>query len=162
MAMIAVRDGDDALDIVQDAMLSFVKVYRQRPEEKWPPLFHKVLQSRIIDSVRRNAIRNRFRVWFGFKGAYGGDDDRDPIQEFPDTGSADQSVLLENRNFSGALDNALGKLPLRQQQAFMLRFREELNVAQTALAMGCSEGSVKTHTSRAVHTLRELLEEFEP
>jgi len=162
MAIIAVRDGDDALDIVQEAMLSFVKGYRQRPDEEWAPLFHKVLQSRITDSVRRNAIRNRFRIWFGFKGAGGEDDDRDPIQEFPDTGSADQSVILENRDFSAALDNALRTLPLRQRQAFMLRFLEELDVAQTARAMGCSEGSVKTHTSRAMHTLRELLEEFEP
>lgn len=161
MAMIAVRDGEDALDIVQEAMLSFVKGYCQRPEEEWPPLFHRVLQSRIIDSVRRKAIRNRFRVWFGFMGSGGEDDGRDPIQEFPDS-VPDQSVLLEKRDFSGALDNALRSLPLRQQQAFMLRYREELDVAGTALAMGCSEGSVKTHTSRAMHTLRELLEEFEP
>lgn len=162
MARIAVRDEDDALDIVQEAMFALVKRYRDRPAEEWSPLFQRILQSRIIDTVRRNAVRNRFRGWLGFSRDGGEETDIDPIQEFPDRGTPDQLVLLENRTFSTALDKALRKLPLRQQQAFLLRFWEGFDVAQTAGAMGCSEGSVKTHTSRAVHTLRDLLEEFRP
>jgi len=162
MAFIAVRDEDEALDIVQEAMFAFVKRYRERPANELPPLFQRVLHSRIIDTIRRNAVRNRFRVWFGFTGDNSEDGGPDPIQRLPDRDTPDQSVLLENKVFSAALDNALRKLPLRQQQAFLLRFWEGFDVAQTARAMRCSEGSVKTHTSRAVHTLRELLEEFRP
>lgn len=156
------RSEDDALDIVQEAMFAFVRKYRERPAGEWPPLFQRVLQSRIIDTVRRNAVRNRFRVWLGFTGDDGRDSGTDPIQELPDRDAPDQTEILETLAFSAALDAALRKLPLRQQQAFLLRFWEGFDVAQTARAMGCTEGSVKTHTSRAVHTLRGLLEEFRP
>jgi RNA polymerase sigma-70 factor (ECF subfamily) len=162
MALIAMRSEDDALDIVQEAMFAFVRKYRERPAGEWPPLFQRVLQSRIIDTVRRNAVRNRFRVWLGFTGDDGRDSGTDPIQELPDRDAPDQTEILETLAFSAALDAALRKLPLRQQQAFLLRFWEGFDVAQTARAMGCTEGSVKTHTSRAVHTLRGLLEEFRP
>jgi RNA polymerase sigma-70 factor (ECF subfamily) len=162
MALIAVRDEENALDIVQEAMFAFVRRYRERPEGEWRPLFQRVLQSRITDAVRRKTVRERFRVWFGFAG----DDDEgissDPIQELPDATLPDQLSLLENRGFSAALEKALRKLPFRQQQAFLLRFWEEFDVKQTARVMGCSEGSVKTHTSRALHTLRGLLEEYKP
>lgn len=162
MALIAVRDEDDALDIVQEAMFAFARKYRDRPAGEWPPLFQRVLQSRITDAVRKKAVRDRFRVWFGFARDNGADGESDPIQGLPDSGTVDQLTMLEHRSFSAALDAALRRLPLRQQQAFLLRFWEGFDVAQTATTMGCSDGSVKSHTSRALHTLRKLLEEFRP
>lgn len=155
-ARIATGNVDDALDIVQDAMLVLVQRYSKRGEQEWGPLFHRILQSRIRDWYRRARVRNRWRLWLG-----GGDEDApDPLQNLPDgdnLGPVDQAA---SRRTMAALEAVLHKLPLRQQQAFLLRIWEGLDVAQTARAMGCSAGSVKTHYSRAVHTLRNLLEEY--
>ena len=159
MARFATSSADEALDLVQDAMLDFVKRYAGRPEAEWHVLFHRVLQSRITDWYRRTAVRNRFRQWFG-----AGDDDggEDPFSTIADPASPDPAAVLSRRDMAGALDRAVRRLPLRQRQAFLLRAWEGLDVAETAKAMGCSEGSVKTHYSRAVHTLRDLLEEYRP
>jgi len=162
MALTAVRDEENALDIVQETMFTFVRKYREHPEREWQPLFQRVLQSRITDAVRKETVRERFRVWFGIAGDDSEGSTTDPIQDLPDSASPNQLSQLESRGFSAALDKALRKLPLRQQQVFFLRFWEEFDVAQTARAMGCSEGSVKTHTFRALHTLRKLLEEYKP
>lgn len=159
MAQVATSDTDEALDLVQEAMLGFVKHYAGRPEEEWNALFYRTLQSRIIDWHRRTAIRNRLRAWLG-----GRDNDRedeaDPLQNMADSSSPDPAASLLNSEAGRAVEKALRSLPLRQQQAFLLRAWEGLDVAQTAFAMGCSEGSVKTHYSRAVHTMRALLEEY--
>jgi RNA polymerase sigma-70 factor, ECF subfamily len=160
MALFAIKDEDTALDIVQDAMLDFVRRYRQLPCEEWPPLFFRVVQSRITDAHRRRNVRNRILSWLG--------KDRqnaeaiDPIENMPDPGAVDPLHSLERRVLGVALEESIGSLPLRQQQAFLLRSWEGLDVAETALAMGCSNGSVKTHYFRAVQTLRKQLEEFEP
>lgn len=161
MAQMATGNPEDALDLLQDAMLGFVRKYADKPEEEWPPIFYRILQSRITDWYRRAAVRNRFRVWFGA----GKDDengDVDEIQNMPDTRSAGPAENMLRRVEANAIEKALRTLPLRQQQAFLLRAWEGLDVKGTAFAMGCSEGSVKTHYSRAVHTLRILLEEHRP
>ena len=155
-ARFALGNADDALDVVQDAMLQLVRSYANRGEQEWGPLFHTILQSRISDWRRRAKVRNRLRVWFGGKEQ---DDDSDPLHNMVDNRSPDPPGQLRDKQAMAALETAIHKLPPRQQQAFMLRVWEGLDIAQTARAMKCSEGSVKTHYSRAVHALREKLED---
>ncbi|MBT8098241.1 MAG: RNA polymerase sigma factor [Gammaproteobacteria bacterium] len=157
IAEIAVRDRDDALDLVQDAMIKLARNYMSRPVEEWTPLFYRILQNGIRDWHRRQNVRNRVMVWFG-RGKKD-DDGYDAVAEAPDPGGRSPDELLENREAMEGLEQAVGELPTRQREAFMLRTFEGLNVAGTAAAMGCSEGSVKTHYSRAVHSLRETLGE---
>jgi RNA polymerase sigma-70 factor (ECF subfamily) len=155
LARIATGNEQDAMDIVQDAMITLVQRYGGRGEQEWGPLFHRILQSRIRDWYRRSLVRNRLRVWFG-----SAEDEDDPLQNQPDPDGSEPLGELETERFGSELERALGRLPNRQQQAFMLRAWEGLSVEETAQAMGVSAGSVKTHYSRAVHTLREQLEEF--
>ncbi|TCK16997.1 RNA polymerase sigma-70 factor (ECF subfamily) [Thiogranum longum] len=161
MAEIATGSREDALDLVQDAMLGLVKSYGDRESADWPPLFYRILQSRIRDWYRRNRVRNRFRVWLG--GLHGHDDDErsDAIQNLPDRQPGIERQLA-GEDAMAHLQAALQDLPLRQQQAFLLRAWEGMDVSATAFAMGCSEGSVKTHYSRAIHRLREQLEDHWP
>ena len=156
MARLATGNADDAHDIVQEAMLTLVRSYANRGEQEWGPLFHTILQSRITDWHRREKVRNRFRVWFGKRNE---EDEDDPLQNIADGRSPNPLGQLQDKQAMAALESAIHKLPARQQQAFLLRVWEGLDVAQTASAMKCSEGSVKTHYSRAVHALREKLEE---
>ena len=157
MAEIATGNREDALDIVQEAMMGLVKKYASRSEADWPPLFYRILQNRIRDWYRRNTVRNRWRLFF--KKTDGADD---PIEAMPDNHqkTPEQNLLLSNAGTS--LVTALHNLPNRQQQAFLLRAWEGMNVKETAIAMSCSQGSVKTHYSRAVNTLREKLEDHKP
>ena len=155
LARIATGNEQDALDIVQDAMLKLVQRYAARDEQEWGPLFHRILQSRIRDWYRRSQVRNRLRIWLG-----GAEDEEDPLENQPDPSGSGPLGELEAGRFGTELERALGRLPNRQQQAFLLRAWEGLSVEETAQAMGCSTGSVKTHYSRAVHTLREQLEDF--
>jgi RNA polymerase sigma-70 factor (ECF subfamily) len=139
MALFAIKDVDGALDIVQDAMLDFVRRYRDKPEPEWPPLFFRVVQSRITDAHRRRNVRNRFLSWLGR-------DHQDPeaddlLENVPDPRGVSPLRSLERRALGAALEKAIGDLPLRQQQAFLLRSWEGLDVAETAPAMGCSDGS---------------------
>jgi RNA polymerase sigma-70 factor (ECF subfamily) len=161
MARMASGSPDDALDIVQDTMLHFARLYANRPEGEWNILFYKILQSRITDWYRRTAVRRRFHDWFG-KPRGDESDEEDPMARVADSTSPDPAEGAMRQEFTVALQGALRKLPLRQQQAFILRAWEGFDVAQTANAMGCSEGSVKTHYSRAVHALQLKLEEFHP
>ena len=159
MAEIASGSRDDALDLVQDAMMSLVKSYAHKPEAEWGPLFHRILQSKIRDYYRRNSVRNKLLGWLGFHPKDPQEENADPIQTAADTqGKGPQDILI-NDDSGKALQDALKALPLRQQQAFLLRNWQAMSVAETAHAMGCSEGSVKTHYSRAVHQLRTQLEE---
>ena len=157
IAEIAVRDRYDALDIVQDAMIKLARNYAQRPEREWTPLFYRILQNGVRDWHRRRAVRNRVMGWFGR--ARDDDGDYDPIAQAPDPMGRTPDEELENREAMTGLEAAVGRLPTRQREAFMLRTFEGLDVADTATAMGCSQGSVKTHYSRAVHALREMLGE---
>jgi RNA polymerase sigma-70 factor (ECF subfamily) len=151
---LATRNREEALDIVQDAMLAFVDRYAAHDPAEWPPLFHRVLQNRIRDWHRRQQVRRRWRVWF----TQDDEEAQDPIEAVgdPHARTPEETVAL-----AGAIDTllaALETLPLRQRQAFLLRTWEGLDVAETARAMGCSEGSVKTHLWRALQQLREKLE----
>lgn len=155
MAQMAVGNTDDALDVLQEAMFKLAQKYADRTPEEWGPLFQTILQSRIRDHYRRSGIRNRFRHWFG--GGPGDEPTTDPVQELEDAFGPRPEREAETEQSMNILDAAVRALPLRQQQAFMLRALEGLDVAATARAMRCSEGSVKTHYSRAVHALRQTL-----
>jgi RNA polymerase sigma-70 factor (ECF subfamily) len=156
-AEIAVRDRDEALDLVQDAMIKLARNYAGQPEEEWTPLFYRILQNGIRDWHRRRMVRNRVMVWFGRSSTP--DDDYDPVAQAPDPMGRTPDEQLEAQQAMQTLEHAVAELPARQREAFMLRTFEGLDVAGTAVAMGCSEGSVKTHYSRAVHTLRDVLGE---
>jgi RNA polymerase sigma-70 factor (ECF subfamily) len=155
MAEISIRDRDEALDLVQNAMIKLVRKYSGRASEEWAPLFYRILQNGVRDWHRRQAVRKRVMVWFGGTG----DDEFDVIAAAPDLAGRAPDEQLESREAMRGLEKALTALPRRQKEAFMLRTFEGLDVAGTATAMGCSEGSVKTHYSRAVHSLRETLGE---
>jgi RNA polymerase sigma-70 factor, ECF subfamily len=158
IAQMALRSPEDALDAVQDTMLQLVKNYAQRPPEEWPPLFYRILQSRIRDCQRRRAVRNRVMSFFG--GQRDTDDEPlDPIEAAADPAGRDPAEQLAQGAAMRALEIALAALPRRQREAFVLRILEGLDVADTAKSMGCSQGSVKTHLSRAVHSLRQVLGE---
>jgi len=158
-AQFATRSTEDALDIVQEAMLTLAGKYARRPEEEWKALFYTILQNRIRDWYRRKAVRARWRVWLGAWRRHE-EEEKDPLSNVADSDAPTPTEELIRKDEMAAVEQALKALPLRQQQAFLLRAWEGLDVEQTAAAMKCSEGSVKTHYSRAVHTLRELLKEL--
>jgi RNA polymerase sigma-70 factor (ECF subfamily) len=156
IAVLSIRNRDDALDVVQDAMIRLVRRYALRPSDEWRPLFYRILQNRIRDVQRRKTVRTRVMSFFG---GLESDDEHDPIAAAPGPAHDDPLEHLVAGDAMQALEQALLQLPARQREAFALRNFEGLDVAQTAVAMRCSEGSVKTHYSRAVHRLRELLKE---
>jgi RNA polymerase sigma-70 factor (ECF subfamily) len=152
LARAAVRDTDEALDIVQDAMFTLARKYGRRAPEEWRPLFFRILQNRIRDWHRRAEVKRRVVTAAVSNGVdrveqAAAGDSHDPMEQVRMDGAAD------------LLQMAVAALPLRQQQAFLLRSIEGMNVAETARVMRCSQGSVKTHYSRAVHALRDALEE---
>ncbi|HEU4655612.1 MAG TPA: RNA polymerase sigma factor [Steroidobacteraceae bacterium] len=156
IARMAIGHDEDALDIVQEAMLQLARRYGARPAEEWRPLFYRILQNRIRDHQRRQRVRAKVMSWL--PGFTADEEASDPMEAVPDQGPLPADRLAQE-NAMLKLETALRSLPARQQEAFALRNFEGLDVAQTAQAMGCSEGSVKTHYSRAVHTLRERLGE---
>jgi RNA polymerase sigma-70 factor, ECF subfamily len=158
IAQAALRHEDDALDAVQDAMLQLARAYSDRPAEEWKPLFYRILENRIRDMQRRRTVRGRVMSWLPFRGE-DEDEEIDPIAQAP-SDEPQPARRLEIAETMEALQRAVEALPRRQQQAFMLRTLEGLDVAETARAMGCSEGSVKTHYFRALQTLRMQLGEF--
>lgn len=165
MAVLATQNQEDALDIVQDAMIKLVKGYAGKSEQDWGPLFQRILQSTLNDWFRRRKVRQRWQAVLtlaGFGNAeYDEAEERpDAIQQAPARHSEMPSEQLASAQSMAGLEKALQSLPLRQQQAFLLRAWEGLDVAATAVAMGCSQGSVKTHYSRAVHSLRVELEAY--
>lgn len=161
MAELAVGNRDDALDIVQDAMLALVKKYGSKPADDWPALFHRILQNRIRDWYRRQKSRNSLFGWL--PQVFDHDSDpADAVQQAADKRNLDPAHLSGQDAAMETLQQALRSLPLRQQQAFLLRSWEGLDIRQTAYAMGCSEGSVKTHYSRALQKLRQELEDDWP
>jgi RNA polymerase sigma-70 factor (ECF subfamily) len=158
IAQAALRHEDDALDAVQDAMLQLVRAYAARPAEEWKPLFYRILENRIRDLQRRRTVRGRVIAWLPFRGD-DDDDEPDPIAQAPSP-EPQPPRRLELDQAVTALEKALGELPGRQRQAFLLRALEGLDVAETAAAMGCSQGSVKTHYFRALQALRAQLGEL--
>ncbi|MDJ0711508.1 MAG: RNA polymerase sigma factor [Woeseiaceae bacterium] len=158
IAEIAVRDRDEALDLVQDAMIKLARKYADKDVGEWPPLFYRILQNGIRDWHRRQAVRNRVMVWFGRGNS---DDEYDPVASAPDPIGRAPEQELSNDEAMQSLEVAVHALPARQREAFMLRTFEGLDVRGTAVAMGCSEGSVKTHYSRAIHSLRDTLGDYD-
>jgi RNA polymerase sigma-70 factor (ECF subfamily) len=156
IAQISTGNKDDALDIVQDTMFKLAEKYADKPEPEWGPLFNRILHSKINDFHRRNYVRKRYRGWLGL-----GEDENevDAIQTAKDEGARSPEQLLSSERRVDKLEVALQALSSRQKQAFLLRVWEGLDVKDTAKAMSCSEGSVKTHLSRAIHSLRESLGE---
>ena len=154
-AQFATGNRDDALDIVQDSMMKLVQNYSTYEQSSWKPLFYSILQTRILDWHRRQSVRNRFRSWLYWDEE---EDTENPLEQVADAPQAAPDVQLQDAQFSDALNRALGQLPLRQQQVFLLRVWEGMDIAETAAAMQCSESSVKTHYARALEKLRGQLE----
>jgi RNA polymerase sigma-70 factor, ECF subfamily len=161
MAQLATGNRDDALDIVQDTMMKLVQKYSAHDKASWKPLFYSILESRILDWHRRQQVRNRYRSWlhWGAGDDYADDEDaEDALAQHPAESSIIPDFKLQDAQFMQNLELALQGLPLRQQQVFLLRIWEGLDISQTAAAMQCSESSVKTHYARALEKLREQLE----
>lgn len=156
MAEVATANQSDALDIVQDAMIKLVEKYSDKPAAEWRPLFYRILQSRIMDYFRRKKVYAK--VFFWKKSHHDDMDGADDISQASDFITPERE-LAGQRNIENVLA-ALRQLPVRQQQCFMLRSWEGLNVNETAIAMGCSQGSVKTHYSRARAALQKALTEI--
>ncbi len=161
-AVYAVRNDESALDIVQDAMMKLAEKYGDRPPEEFPMLFQRILQNTIRDWFRRTKVRSFWTMLFSSMAPAGEEgDDFDPLEtlEAQEGSKSAQSAADEvaQKQTMAAIENEIEKLPARQREAFMLRYWEDLDVAETAQAMGCSEGSVKTHCSRATHTLAAAL-----
>ena len=157
----AVRDDDAALDIVQDTMIRLAEKYIDRPASELPLLFQRILSNATMDWFRRQKVRNAVVRNFSDYESSNDDGDFDLLEtlaadnESSSTESASESV--SRAQILLAIDVEVAKLPTRQREAFLLRYWEELDVAETAAVMGCSEGSVKTHCSRAVHALAGTL-----
>jgi len=156
-AVYAVRDEEAALDIVQDAMLRLAEKYGERPATELPLLFHRIMQNAIRDWYRRQKVRSLWTTLFSSLGSRSEDEDYDPLDTLEAAGGSNAEdapgTNLERTQVLEIIEQELTKLPARQREAFMMRYWEELDVAETAKAMGCSEGSVKTHCSRATHAL---------
>lgn len=156
LAELQLGHREDALDAVQDAMLRLVRHYRDKPAQEWTPLFWGILRRRIVDLQRRRKVRSIVVGWLG-----GRDEDGEdlPAWEPADTTPGPLQRLEDGKAWR-EISAAVQRLPQRQREAFLLRMLEGLDVADTAKAMGCSEGSVKTHLSRAMHHLRDQLEDW--
>ncbi len=162
-AQFAVRDEHVALDIVQDAMLKLAERYGDRPAEEFPMLFQRILQNTIRDHYRRQKVRSFWTTLMSSLTPQHGGEDFDPLETLEDENNDSQPArpeeALNQAQLMTEIEEALGKLPARQREAFLLRYWEEMDTAETAAAMGCSEGSVKTHCSRATHALSAMLRE---
>ena len=160
-ALFAVRDDHLAFDIVQDAMLKLTERYSGRPPAELPLLFQRILQNTMRDFFRRQKVRAMWTTPLSSLFGADTDDDVDPLEtlEVPDESrfSEPPAEQLERSQVLALIEKALERLPGRQRQAFLLRYWEELDVAAVAKIMGCSEGSVKTHCSRATHALALML-----
>lgn len=157
----AVRDEQAALDIVQDSMLKLADKYAEKPANEYPMLFQRILQNTMRDFWRRQKVRNVWTTLLSSFGAKHGEEDSwDPLETMDvDSGSLNPENQLESSQTMRVIEQALEKLPPRQREAFVLRYWEDMSVAETAESMGCSEGSVKTHSSRALHAMASLLEQ---
>lgn len=159
------QDEHTALDIVQDSMMKLTEKYADKSPEELPPLFQRILQNTIRDFFRRQKSRS---IWITLFSAFSPNDEKenddyDLLEVLPiskDCGlDNDPHRELEQSQLINLIEKALETLPARQREAFLLRYWEEMDVSETAKVMGCSEGSVKTHCSRATHTLATLLKE---
>ncbi|MBN9330428.1 MAG: RNA polymerase sigma factor [Comamonas sp. SCN 67-35] len=159
-----VRNEEAALDIVQDSMLKLSVHYGDKPPGELPMLFQRILTNCTLDWFRRQKTRNAlFTNMSDFEGPSDDGQDFDPLETWlapgqseSETGQSAEDAVKRRQTFE-AIEAAIEQLPARQREAFLMRYWEEMDVAETAAAMGCSEGSVKTHCFRAVQTLGKLL-----
>lgn len=156
-----VRNQEVALDIVQDSMMKLAEHYGHKPVEELPMLFQRILSNCTLDWFRRQKTHNAlFSNLNDFEGA-NDDEDFNLLESLDLAGETEQAESAETRTERKQtlleIENQILQLPARQREAFLLRYWEELDVAETAAAMGCSQGSVKTHCSRAVHALSTAL-----
>ncbi len=160
-AQFAVRDADGALDIVQDAMLKLSENYGARPAAELPLLFTRILQNTIHDYFRRQKVRSTWVTLFSALGGRDNEDDADPLETLEalagSDGAESAADKVERSQVIAIIEEEISRLPARQREAFVMRYWEEMDVAETAAVMGCSEGSVKTHCSRATHALAKAL-----
>lgn len=157
MVIIATSNHHDALDIVQDAMVKLVQRYSNNPVEEWRLLFFRILQNLITDHHRRTSVKNRLFGVFSSQSSAQGDEEEDAYQNIADSSMPSPEQWLQQSHQHQQVLKLVEQLPLRQQQAFLLRAWEGMNVKETALTMSCSEGSVKTHYSRAISRLKNSL-----
>jgi RNA polymerase sigma-70 factor (ECF subfamily) len=159
-ARFAVRDDDAALDIVQDSMLKLAEKYGDKPAAELPLLFQRILQNTIRDYYRRQKVRSLWTSLFSSL-TPADDEDADPLETLavdqPAQGLRGPSEELEQSQILEIIEKEIRALPPRQREAFLMRYWEDMDVAETAVAMGCSEGSVKTHCFRATHALAAAL-----
>jgi RNA polymerase sigma-70 factor (ECF subfamily) len=164
-AVYAVRNEDAALDIIQDAMLRLAQRYGDKPAAELPMLFQRILQNAITDHFRREKVRNLWTTLFSALSP-GGDSEESNEHDVLETIQAPAvgevfetgAERVERTQVLAIIEQELERLPARQREAFLMRYWHDMDVAETALAMGCSEGSVKTHCSRATHTLAAALQ----
>lgn len=160
-ALFAVKDEHLALDIVQDAMFKLAEKYGDHPAGEFPMLFQRILQNTIRDHYRRQKVRSTWTTLMSSLLSRHEESDHDPLDSLQDENNDSQPhaphASLEQSQLIALIEEALMELPARQREAFLLRYWEELDTAETAAAMGCSEGSVKTHCSRATHALAAAL-----
>jgi RNA polymerase sigma-70 factor (ECF subfamily) len=163
-AVYAVRDDEAALDIVQDAMLKLAEKYADKPPAELPPLFQRILQNVIHDHFRRQKVRNLWTTLLSSMQSAGSERDgydHDPLETLL-PGESNETAenaanIVESGQIVRIIEAEIQRLPNRQREAFIMRYWQDMDVAETAAAMGCSEGSVKTHCSRATHTLATAL-----
>ena len=158
IALLGTGQPEDALDLVQESMIRLVTKYADKPEGELKALFYRILHNQIRDFLRRKNVRSRWFSWLSSDE----EDDENPLDRLADPNEQGPEHRLQVSGAFAELEDALKGLPFRQQQAFLLRNWEDLSVQETARVMGCSEGSVKTHYSRALSRLREKLGEHWP
>lgn len=162
-ALFAVREEQAALDAVQDAMMKLSEKYSARPPAELPMLFQRILQNTILDYFRRQKVRSLWTTPVSSLASSDEGEEHDPLEtlETPSNSNSQNAPVesLQQAQTLEIIEKALQKLPQRQRQAFLLRYWEEMDVAEAAAVMGCSEGSVKTHCSRATHALAALLKD---
>ena len=160
-ALFAVRDEHTALDIVQDAMIKLAEKYGGKPAEELPMLFQRILQNTIRDHYRRQKVRNAWTTLFSSLASKNEGDEFDPLESLADDDNRSAPPLpdaaLQQKQVVARIERALERLPARQREAFLLRYWEGMDIIETAAVMGCTEGSVKTHCSRATHALAAAL-----
>jgi RNA polymerase sigma-70 factor (ECF subfamily) len=163
-AVYAVRDDEVALDVVQDAMLKLAEKYADKPAAELAPLFQRILQNVIHDHFRRQKVRNLWTTLLSSLQPGEGDRDSsefDPLETLSPVDGVETAEnaahLVESDQVVKIIEAEIQRLPRRQREAFIMRYWQDMDVAETAAAMGCSEGSVKTHCSRATHTLASAL-----
>ncbi len=160
-ACFAVRDSHVALDIVQEAMLKLAEKYGDKPAEEFPMLFQRILQNTIRDHYRRSTVRNAWTSLFSALQPKNQEEEFDPLDVLEDkdnqSAPAQPQSAFQQKELIAYIEEALTDLPARQREAFLMRYWEGLDTNETAAAMGCTEGSVKTHCSRATHALAVAL-----